>query len=252
MTKFTVAIIIKNCEDKIRAVVEQFADIDCDFLFYDDRSSDKTAHVASQYGQLIKGRQTATDFSEMRNICLSSSLTDWIFFMDSDEFISDELKTFLSEFSPTESTGAYRVRRVDIFWGKQVRFGELFTQTYSGIIRLVKKGSVDFTGRVHETAVVRHGDILQASGWLDHHPHDSVAQFVRSINFYSTIRAQELKSNFNSPKVVMQMILYPPAKFWYTYIIKLGFLDGARGFVYSFLMAFHSFLVRAKLLSELA
>jgi len=29
----------------------------------------------------------------------------------------------------------------------------------------------------------------------------------------------------------------------------LGFLDGAAGFVYSFVMAFHSFLVRAKLLS---
>jgi hypothetical protein len=51
-------------------------------------------------------------------------------------------------------------------------------------------------------------------------------------------------------KTTLQMIFFPPAKFFFTYVICGGFLDGAAGFVYSFMMSFHSFLVRAKVLSR--
>jgi len=43
-------------------------------------------------------------------------------------------------------------------------------------------------------------------------------------------------------------IIFPPlVKFFYTFFILGGFLDGARGFVYSYMMSFHSFLSRSKL-----
>jgi hypothetical protein len=49
---------------------------------------------------------------------------------------------------------------------------------------------------------------------------------------------------------LVQMSTHIPAKFFFTYVICGGFLDGAAGFVYSFMMSFHSFLVRAKVLSR--
>ena len=48
---------------------------------------------------------------------------------------------------------------------------------------------------------------------------------------------------------LIKMIVYPFGKFIYTYFVRGGVLDGAAGFVYSFMMSFHSFLVRAKLLN---
>jgi hypothetical protein len=46
---------------------------------------------------------------------------------------------------------------------------------------------------------------------------------------------------------ILAIIFYPFGKFILNYFLKLGFLDGAPGFVYAFMMSFHSFLVRGKL-----
>jgi hypothetical protein len=60
------------------------------------------------------------------------------------------------------------------------------------------------------------------------------------------MRARELFRGKKTTNVV-EVIAYPLGKFFYTYVLLLGFLDGAAGFTYSFMMSFHSFLVRVKL-----
>jgi len=46
---------------------------------------------------------------------------------------------------------------------------------------------------------------------------------------------------------IFEIITFPLFKFIFSYFLKFGFLDGPAGFVYSFFMSFHSFLVRIKL-----
>ena len=79
-----------------------------------------------------------------------------------------------------------------------------------------------------------------------HRPHPTVAEFIREVNYYSTLRARELERQGKKVNIV-SVVLYPLLKFIYLYIFRLGILDGAAGFAYTFMMSFHSYLVRAKL-----
>ena len=74
----------------------------------------------------------------------------------------------------------------------------------------------------------------------------SLIDFIADVNNYSTIRAKELYRSGKKANI-FQILFIPFAKFKINYIFKFGFLDGVPGFIYAFMMTFHSFLVRAKL-----
>ena len=81
---------------------------------------------------------------------------------------------------------------------------------------------------------------------MDHYAHDGISDFLQTINTYSTIRAEELHDQERRTNAV-DILTIPFVKFLYTYVLLRGFRDGPAGFVYSFMMSFHSFLVRGKL-----
>ena len=114
-----------------------------------------------------------------------------------------------------------------------------------GIIRLIKKGSGKWFGKVHEE-FRSDGQIGRLDSFLNHYPHPTVKEFLKEINFYSTLRARELRDQGEQASI-WKVIFFPFTKFVLTYFIKLGLLDGPAGFAYAFFMSFHSFLVRAKL-----
>lgn len=186
------------------------------------------------------------DFAQARNKGMDKAKNEWILFVDSDEEVSKELAKNIGKLDLINSKiGAYFIPRRDFLWGTELKYGETYSARTEGIIRLVKKGSGKWVGKVHEVfkSQVATGIL---SGFINHYPHQTITAFLESINNYSTLRAQELKGKEVGTNV-FQIILYPFGKFWYTYLLKLGFLDGPAGFVYSFMMSFHSFLVRSKL-----
>lgn len=98
---------------------------------------------------------------------------------------------------------------------------------------------------MHEEFVCQ-GLVGRLESLLNHYPHPTVKDFLKEINYYSTLRAKELLEQRKSANI-FSIIFYPLGKFVFTYFLKLGFLDGPAGFGYAFMMSFHSFLVRAKL-----
>jgi hypothetical protein len=79
-----------------------------------------------------------------------------------------------------------------------------------------------------------------------HYPHQTISEFLAEINFYTTIRANELFED--KIKVsTKDIILYPLGKFFLNYFIRFGLLDGIEGLIFAIMMSLHSFMVRAKL-----
>jgi hypothetical protein len=110
---------------------------------------------------------------------------------------------------------------------------------------LVRKKSGQWRGKVHEVYLTT-GETDTFINYILHFPHQTVSEFLREINFYTTIRAQELYKSGNKTSL-FQIIFYPKAKFCVNYFFKLGMLDGIEGLVFVTLMSLHSFLVRGKL-----
>lgn len=237
-------ILAKNEETNIKRCVESLNFCD-EIIVIDDKSTDNTIKLAADLGAKVLSHSLNFDFSKQRNFAIEETSSDWVLFIDADEEVTGELaKNILTAVSSNLANGYYLKRR-DFFWGKELKYGETQTARNSGILRLVRKNTGKWVGKVHERWVT-NSRTKKLNGYINHYPHQSIIEFLQSVNSYSTQKANELIKN-NSLESVLQIFVNPIGKFIYTYFIKLGFRDGPAGFAYSFMMSFHSFLVRSKL-----
>lgn len=218
----------------------------CDeIVVVDDVSHDKTAAIARQHSAKVYMKALEGDFAEQRNFAMRKASNEWLLYIDSDEQIDEPLKESIIEAVEQGNHDAYYLRRRDYWWGRELKYGEVMKVRSQGLIRLMKKNSGTWTGRVHETFEAT-GATARLDGYINHFPHQSLREFIHEINTYSTLRATELHDKQVKANL-FHVLAYPLGKFIVTYILRLGFLDGAPGFAYAFLMSFHSYLVRVKL-----
>jgi glycosyltransferase involved in cell wall biosynthesis len=236
-------ILTKNEEKTISNVLTMLRFCD-EILLIDNGSTDKTVDLAKKAGATVH-ISSIESFAERRNLGMEKAKGDWILCIDADEILSDALIKEIKAAVAQTDILAYYLRREDQFWGKPVRRGELQDAYQKGILRLMKKGTGTWVNAVHEEFITD-----QPTGRLEtpltHFSHTGIKDFLDDINFYSTIRAQEL---FRLRVAVssVDILIRPFLKFVQSYFLKGGYRDGAAGFVYSFMMSFHSFLVRSKL-----
>lgn len=194
---------------------------------------------------LLLKRSLNTDFSAQRNFGLEKTHNDWVLFIDADEVMTEKLKReiqikFNSEISV--KADGYLIKRDDYIFGKKLQYGETGKISF---LRLGLKTAGNWEGKVHETWMIQ-GKTEELENTLDHYPHQQVASFLESINFYTEILSSEWYKE-GKKVTVLDIIIYPKLKFIVNYIFKLGFLDGTAGLVMAIMMSMHSFLVRSKL-----
>jgi glycosyltransferase involved in cell wall biosynthesis len=247
-------ILTKNEEKNIEKCLKSL-DFVNEIIIIDDFSIDKTIELVHKVLKVHKvykvfERKLEGDFAGQRNFGLEKASGDWVLFIDADETVSDELKQSIqtvvnNEAFDSKKYDAFYLKRRDFFWGKEMKFGELRKTRQMGLMRLMRKDSGKWLGDVHEVfhTAKNYGRL---KGFIDHYPHPTLKEFINDINWYSTLRAKELLYHGTKANL-FEIIFYPLIKFKLNYFIYLGFLDGPEGFVYAFMMSFHSFLVRAKL-----
>jgi glycosyltransferase involved in cell wall biosynthesis len=261
-------VLTKNEKKNIERCLKSLDFVD-EIVVVDDYSSDRTLSLIKNEKIKIKNlpsesegdnsklkifkRSLNGDFAAQRNFGLEKASGEWILFLDADEEVSPDLKEEIKEviryasLERDDLVGFY-IKRRDFFWGREVKFGEVLKVRQKGILRLIKKGFGQWQGKVHEKFKIenRKLKIGKLKNFINHYPHPTIKEFLQEINFYSSLRANELFSQGKKTNI-LEIIFYPLFKFILNYFIYLGFLDGPPGFVYAFMMSFHSFLVRGKL-----
>jgi len=238
----TAVVLAKNEEKSIKTCLLSLKGFE-EIIVIDDNSSDKTREIAKKLGVRVYKRKLNNDFSNQRNFGLKKAKGDWIFFLDADEKIDNKLKReiFKAIRDPQTNSG-FSFKRKDTFLGKELKFGETASLR---LTRLGKKNSGFWTGKVHEVWKVK-GKIGKLYNPIIHQRHIGVSGFIKRINFYSSLRARELYEKGVKTNAFL-IIIYPLAKFFLNFFVKLGILDGKQGFIMATLMSAHSFLVRSKL-----
>lgn len=239
-------ILAKNEENNIKDCIATLSFCQ-EIIVIDDNSTDKTANIAKKLGAKVITHGLGNDFSSQRNFAMTKAKHLWILFIDADERVTLNLKKEILEKTKHPTADAYYLPRIDYMWGKLLKHGEV-GNIY--ILRLARKDSGAWVGAVHENWITQ-GKTAELKAPLLHYPHVNTEEFLKEINHYSTIRAQELfeqKIKLSASwRMTLQILAYPIGKFLRNYILRLGFMDGIPGFVLAMLMSFHSFLVRAKL-----
>lgn len=217
-----------------------------EIIAIDDISTDNTQNILKKL--VSKTRQIKTfqqaleqDFSSQRNFGIKKSSNNWILWLDSDEIPSKKLIKFIKNFNRPKYNN-YSFKRIDYFIGKKLEWGETGNIHFT---RLFNKKYGKFIGKVHEIWKSSKPTLVLNLPII-HRSHTTLKGFFEKINFYSSIRAQELYDQ-KIESNLFHIILYPKIKFIQNYFFKFGFLDSTAGIIFALGMSFHSFLVRAKL-----
>lgn len=167
-----------------------------------------------------------TDFAAERNELLAKTKSDWVLFLDTDEKATPGLLREITDtIAKRSGVDGYYIRRKIYFLNKYVGQDK--------VLRLAKKNAGKWKRAVHEI-----WDVGQNTGYLKnfiiHNTADNLHSYIDKINCYSDLHARE---NIKEGKkvAIWKIILYPIAKFFQN--IFYG-----RGFVFSMLQSFHSFL----------
>lgn len=215
----------------------------CDeILVIDDNSTDATREIAKLHGANVIIHELTDDFSRQRNFALSQTKGEWILYIDADERVPAALASELQASAKNSTYNGFSLKRIDLMWNKKLLYGETGKKTF---IRFGKKNAGIWHGKVHEVWSIK-GSVGTCNKSLTHYPHQTLDEFLGKINFYTTLRSQELFEQ-NTHANFLSILAYPIGKFFVDYIIKQGFRDGTAGIILAILMSFHSFLVRGKL-----
>ncbi len=240
----SVVIIAKNEERKIARCLESVRWAD-DVIVVDGMSTDKTVDIAKSFGAKVVSHEFTGSFADDRNVGMDRASHEWVLTLDADEVVTDAFRVRLAEaLSKNEDVCAYKFRRKNFFLGHYMEHGGFCHY----IPNLVKKGAVRFEGAVHEVPVFR-GSVGTIEADIEHHPFDSIAQFVSRQNRYTDIAARDLLKARGVPserEIRREMRRKTFRVFWKSYVKKQGYKDGLYGLVFAILFAWIDFLKWAK------
>lgn len=236
----SVVIIAKNSASVFEACLASVAFAD-EILVVDSGSTDETLTIAKRFGARIVHREWA-GYGAQKQFAVEHATHDWVFCIDTDERVSEELGlNILSEmFAPKYK--AYQMPRCNRFMGRWLRHGEGYPDHN---LRLFHRAHARWSDDTVHEHVLASGDIGCLRGDLQHESEATLAQYLEKQNRYTTLQADNLVQ-LDRSKLVFKMLSSPIVRFIKFYFLRRGFLDGVPGLVHITIGCINSFMKYAK------
>jgi len=240
-----------------------------EILLVDSSFSDKVKNKAREYGAKYLAHHYVYS-AKQKNWAIPKSKNKWVFILDSDEIITTKLQKTLRQILQSKELlkkfRGFGVARKHFFFGKFLRFGGRYP-LYN--IRFFHKACRYEDRDVHAHIILKKNlvrNIPYQQGDLLHFSDRTYGQFFRRFDRYSDYQANYLKkiaekkigidlvqffSNFYYFKAIMKDIWFfipgaPFLRFFYMYVIRLGFLDGRSGLTIALLYGLQDYVSKTK------
>jgi glycosyltransferase involved in cell wall biosynthesis len=237
-----------------------------DVHVFDSCSDDRTVEIARRAGAHVTVRPF-DNFAAQRNAALRQCAFrhPWVLILDADERVPRALAEEMRAFVATAPSGvcAARMRRRDYLYGTWLKHAQMSPY----YIRLVRPERVHYEREVNEVLNV-DGGIRDLHAPFDHYPFSKgMEHWLAKHNLYSTLEAQVIVKmrrvqqaslaqalfarDFNERRVHQKALFYrmplrPTIRFLYSYVVRLGLLDGRAGFVYAALQGIYEYFIVLK------
>lgn len=212
-------------------------------ILLDNYSTDNTLEIAKRYPNVKIFQHEFLGMGPLRNMTASFSTNNWIFFVDCDEVISQELVNTLLNFNYTNGC-VYSVLRLNYYDSQQVNSSSWENDWVNRIYNRRETRYLDYG--VHES-VDTTGLFVQKieAGSVYHFPYENASELLAKTQFYSTLYA---KQNRGRKKVNLFTLPFRTfLTFIKCYFLKAGFRDGYEGFIVSSFNAVGVFVKYIKL-----
>ena len=242
---FSAVLITYNAADQLDACLASLAFAN-EIVIVDANSTDNSESIARR----SNARWITCDwlgFGRQKRVAVENARFDWVFCVDADERVSQDLAHLIEETLVSPSFTAYDMPRSNFFMGRYLRHGEGYPDWST---RLFDRRAANWSEDAVHEKVICQGPVgrLRSKEGLLHHSANDLSVYLDKQNRYTTLQAEALYDAGDSPRYA-QMLLSPLLRFFKFYVVRLGFLDGIPGLVHIAIGCFNSFIKYAKLLA---
>jgi glycosyltransferase involved in cell wall biosynthesis len=240
--KISATIITFNEEANIREACESLTWAD-EIIVVDSGSTDKTRDVAKACGAHVIEKDWP-GFATQKQFATEQALHDWVFSLDADERVSEELIASIGEVRELDGSqlaDGYRIARRSYYQGRWIKGGGWYPDWQ---LRLFRKSRGHWDPRhIHESVKMDSearteklsGDILHYSVRDSAHHHRMIGER------YAPLAAQQMFEEGRRTSHI-KIATAAPAAFLRSYLLKGGFRDGLAGISIASFAAHHAFL----------
>ena len=240
--KITATIITLNESEHIGAACESVSWAD-EIVVVDSGSTDDTQKIAQAAGARVI-EHPWPGFAAQKQFAAEQASHEWIFSLDADERVSDELRAAILELrqaDPSQLADGYSIARRAFYMGRWIRGGGWYPDRQ---LRLYKKPRGHWEGaHIHESVQLDHDARLsELTGDILHYPGSDAAEHHRLIGErYAPLAARQMfeQGRRTSP---LKIAVVGPSAFVRSLILKGGFRDGLAGFSIARFASHHAFL----------
>lgn len=240
--KISAVIITFNEEDKIADAVKSVAWAD-EIIVVDSESTDRTRKIAETFGAVIFQKKWE-GFSKQKQFAVDCAANDWIFSLDADERVSNELKREILQLKnrlEDNSADGYKIPRLSFYMNRPIRHGGWYPDWQLRFFNRRKGEWKDVL--IHESVQMSEKSIVKKlRGDILHFSVEDVSHHHRMIGMrYAPLAARQM---FECGKraSALKICTVGMTTFLQNYIIKAGFLDGLAGYTIARFAAHHAFL----------
>ncbi len=227
-----------NEEANIAACLESLLWCD-EILVVDSYSSDRTPEIVQSYDGVTFVQRTYYGSAAQKNWAMDQTQHEWILIFDADErctpALRDEIEKLLAN-NPVYD--AYTIRRRVYFLGKVIRFSGW---QHDQVIRLLKQGAGRYPNRRVHADMKTRGPAPLLRKRMEHYMVEDFHTYVLRIVKYSHWGASQGWIDGKRPGIAA-VLGRSCWRFFRTYFVQLGVLDGMRGLVFCLLQAYGTYL----------
>ena len=226
LSGLSVIVICCNEAANIQACLRSVAFAD-EIVVLDSGSTDDTVALARACGARVEQSADWPGFGPQKNRALVLASMPWVLSLDADERVSPELAAHIGAAIGRAQAGAFEIPRLTQFCGQWIRH---CGWTPDHVLRLFRREGARFSDDlVHERVLVPPGPIERLTSPLLHYSYPTPAHYWRKLEQYS--QAWALQRHARGQTTTMwRAALAGIAAFTRSYLLRLGFLDGAMGF----------------------
>jgi glycosyltransferase involved in cell wall biosynthesis len=223
--KLSAIVITRNEAANIGECLDGLAFCD-ERIVVDCGSADATADIARGKGARVEQHEWR-GFGPQKNFALSLATGDWVLSIDADERVTPELADAIKAAMADAGADGFELPRVSSFCGRPMRHSGWYPDY---VLRLFRRGKGRFDDALVHERVICDGTVKRLGKPLIHHPVLKLEDALSRMDRYSTASAEALVASGRKVSFATG-IAHGAFAFLRSYVLRLGFLDGAEGFL---------------------
>lgn len=225
----SIFIITLNEERRLKNALSSVQNLSDDVVIVDSGSTDGTIQIARDFGAKCITRNF-TGYGDQKKFAESQCLHDWVFNIDADEIVSEELANSIrSVFKKgIPELDGLRVAQTDVPAGRMTVPPFAY---YRWPVRLYKRSHGSFNpSPVHDVVDMDpRARIGKLKGALLHHSFLNFRHQIDKLNRYSTMQAQDYVNRHRPPSILRAWTEFP-LSFLKSYFLRRYIFQGLYGY----------------------